>query len=469
MRCEGGLPICGATETLSPAGVYHRGVANLADSLARIGGSVAVGDLVAGKYLVEGLLGEGGMGVVLAARQTTLDRLVALKLLPAEAAKDQVLVGRFLREARAAARLQSDHVAKVIDVGTLPSGEPYMVMEHLQGADLGQVLASGGRLDVPTACDYVVQACHAVGEAHALGIVHRDLKPENLYLTTRLGGSAMIKVLDFGVSKVLTAGAGSLTSTTTAVGSPMYMAPEQMRASRATDARADVWALGVVLYELLTQRCPFEAETLPDLCLKVVGEPPVPIVDRRSDLPAELVEIIDRCLQKDPGKRFADAGALAAALAPFVESSIPPETSSVPRLAPSLVTTATGTAPTLPAPPMPPRPRSRVPAVVALVGVIAIAAWMGLSRRAPSHAASAPAGFPATASPIVPAALPSLPPLPPAVALEQSLPMASSAMTPPPHPVMLQPLLPRPPRPAASAAPATPAAPATTDDIPAFR
>ena len=453
MRCEGGLLICAPTETWPPDGVYHRGVANLAESLARIGGSVAVGDVVAGKYRVESLLGEGGMGVVLAARQVTLDRLVALKLLPAEAAKDEVLVGRFLREARAAARLQSDHVAKVIDVGTLPSGAPYMVMEHLQGADLGQVLASRGRLDVPTACDYVVQACHAVGEAHALGIVHRDLKPENLYLTTRLGGSAMVKVLDFGVSKVLTAVAGGLTTTTTAVGSPMYMAPEQMRASRTTDARADVWALGVVLYELLTQRCPFEAETLPDLCIKVVGEPPVPIVDRRADLPAELVAIIDRCLEKDPGKRFADAGVLAAALEPFVVSMIPPEVPSVPRFVPAQVTTQAELAPTLPAPPM---PRSRAPVVVAIVGLVAIVAWMGLSRRAPAHAAIAPAGSPATASAIAPA---DPPPLPAPVALEPP-PVVSSAMTSPPHPV----LPPPPPRPAAR-----PAASAKTDDIPAFR
>ena len=427
---------------------------NLADSLARIGGGVAVGDLVAGKYLVEGLLGEGGMGVVLAARQLTLDRLVALKLLPAEAAKDQVLVGRFLREARAAARLQSDHVAKVIDVGTLPSGVPYMVMEHLQGADLGQVLASRGRLDVATACDYVVQACHAVGEAHALGIVHRDLKPDNLYLTTRVGGGAMIKVLDFGVSKVLTAAGGGLTTTSTAVGSPMYMAPEQMRGSRATDARADVWALGVVLYELLTQRCPFEAESLPDLCIKVVGEPPTPITAWRQDLPAEIVAVVARCLEKDPVGRFADARELASALDPFVAATPPSEVTSAPRLPRSLVATLSDP----PRHAVVPKPRrSRAGLLVLGLALAAIALWLGLSKWGRADPPLAPSSVAATVPGVV---LPPAPPPLPAVPVSLQ-PAATAEGTPAPtRPVL--PAAPRtPPRASSSAR--------TDDDIPAFR
>jgi eukaryotic-like serine/threonine-protein kinase len=277
---------------------------------------VTIGEVVAGKYRVERLAGEGGMGVVVAARHLQLDTVVALKLLPDAAAADPVLVERFLREARAAARLRSDHVAKVLDVGTLEAGTPFMVMEYLDGANLADVLSARGRLDPETACDYVLQACDAVAEAHSLGIVHRDLKPENLYLTTRFGGASLVKVLDFGVSKTTAVG-GALTTTCAVVGSPMYMAPEQMRASRVADPRSDVWALGVVLYELLTERCPFEAESLPDLCLKISHDAHRPIADLRPGLPSALAAIVERCLEKDPALRFADAAELASALEPF--------------------------------------------------------------------------------------------------------------------------------------------------------
>jgi serine/threonine protein kinase len=414
-----------------------------------------VGDVVAGKYVVQGLLGEGGMGVVLAARQVNLDRLVALKLLPVEAAKDKVMVSRFLREARAAARLQSDHVAKVIDVGTMPSGAPYMVMEHLEGANLGQVLATRGRLEVATACDYLVQACHAVGEAHALGIVHRDLKPENLYLTTTVGGTAMVKVLDFGVSKVLTAAAIGLTTTSTAVGSPMYMAPEQMRASRETDARADVWALGVVLYELLTQRCPFEADTLPDLCIKVVGEAPAPIAALRADLPPEIVAIVERCLEKDPSLRYADARALAAALEPFVPSSLSMATPSAPRLVDPLSETVDEPLPVA----LPRRPRrSRAGLLAGGLAVCALAGALLLARRSPPPAPRV-ADAPARVAPVV-APAPSAP-LPPAQPVTLEPPAASSSTLAPPRPPSPPAILRPSTRSGASARP--------DDDIPAFR
>jgi serine/threonine-protein kinase len=257
------------------------------------------------------------MGVVVAARHLQLDQLVALKLLDPASAQEPVVVERFLREARAAAKLRSDHVARVLDVGTLASGSPYMVMEHLDGADLGKVIDRSGPLDPETACDYLVQACEAVAEAHALGIVHRDLKPDNLYLTTRVGGEEMVKVLDFGISKVMSAQQGTLTQTRAVIGSPLYMAPEQLRSSRRADSRSDVWALGVVLYELLTRRLPFEAESLPDLCVKVASDPPRPIGDLRDDLPRGLVAVLDRCLTKDPAGRFANAAELAEALEPF--------------------------------------------------------------------------------------------------------------------------------------------------------
>jgi serine/threonine-protein kinase len=259
------------------------------------------------------------MGIVVAARDESCNRSVAIKLVRDDAVGATEVVERFLREARAAGKLKSEHVAKVLEVGKLESGAPYMVMELLEGSDLGQALGSSGPMSVGEACGLVLQACEAVAEAHGAGIVHRDLKPQNLFLATGPDGVQRIKVLDFGVSKALGLSSGefSLTRTRAMVGSPLYMAPEQMRSSRDVDARVDVWALGVVLFELLTQRWPFEAETMPELCLKVVSEPPTPMTLFRSDLPPELLAVVDRCLEKEPQKRFADAAELASALAPF--------------------------------------------------------------------------------------------------------------------------------------------------------
>jgi serine/threonine-protein kinase len=285
---------------------------------------VLEGEVLAGKYRVERVLGEGGMGVVVAARHIQLEQLVALKFVLASTLQNAQAVERFLREARAAVKLKSEHVAKVLDVGTLESGAPYMVMEYLEGSDLAQLLEQRGPLPIETACDFVLQACEAVAEAHSLGIVHRDLKPQNLFVTRRVGGSALIKVLDFGISKMLwpdSAPSGALTQTRAVMGSPLYMAPEQMRSSRSVDTRADVWALGVVLYELLTARLPFEAESMPELCLKVVQDPPPPITESRPDVPAQVVAVIAKCLEKDPTNRYANAGELASALEPFVPAA----------------------------------------------------------------------------------------------------------------------------------------------------
>jgi serine/threonine-protein kinase len=285
---------------------------------------VREGDLLAGKYRVERIIGSGGMGVVVAARHEQLDQLVALKFVRDEALGNQDAVQRFLREARAAVKLKSEHAAKVLDVGTLESGAPYMVMEFLEGRDLGQVLAEQGPLSVEAAAEWIVQACEAVAEAHASGIIHRDLKPQNLFLARSVGGASKVKVLDFGVSKSMTTSdvkGGGLTQTRAMLGSPLYMSPEQMRSSRDVDARSDVWALGVVLYELLTRRWPFEAESMPELCLKVVSDPPTPITEHRPDIPRPLAEVIGRCLQKDPAMRYENAAELAAALAPMAPAA----------------------------------------------------------------------------------------------------------------------------------------------------
>lgn len=279
---------------------------------------VREGDLLAGKYRVERVLGSGGMGVVVAAVHEQLEQRVALKFVREEALDNQDAVQRFLREARASVKLKSEYAARVIDVGTLESGAPYMVMEYLEGSDLAAVLEEHGALSVESAVEWIVQACEAIAEAHAMGIIHRDIKPQNLFLARTVGGQAKVKVLDFGVSKSMTAsgGVGGLTQTRAMLGSPLYMSPEQMRSSRDVDARSDVWALGVVLYELLTRRWPFEAESMPELCLKVVSDPPLPITAYR-DVPPLLVEVIAKCLEKDPLKRYANAAELAAALEPL--------------------------------------------------------------------------------------------------------------------------------------------------------
>jgi serine/threonine-protein kinase len=287
-----------------------------------MGESITRGEVLAGKYRVERVLGSGGMGVVVAARHVQLGVLVALKFMSKEALADKELTARFLREARAAARLRSEHVARVADVGTLRSGAPYLVMEYLEGIDLSALLSKSGRQAIPNAVEFVVQACDALDEAHRAGIVHRDVRPSNLFLTTRPNGTPCIKVLDFGISKSEDFASLSTrlqaTRPSAMLGSPFYMAPEQMRAARDVDLRADIWALGATLYELLTGRLPFEAESLADLILRVYSSEPAPPRNIRPEIPWLLEQLVLGCLEKDPGDRFASARALGAALAPFM-------------------------------------------------------------------------------------------------------------------------------------------------------
>jgi serine/threonine protein kinase len=284
---------------------------------------VGVGDVLAGKYRVEKVLGSGGMGVVVAARHLQLDVLVALKFMADDALREPDLVARFLREGRAAARLRSEHVARVTDVGTLDWGAPYQVMEYLEGSDLSELLSSEGPQSIPSAVEYIVQACEALDEAHGAGIVHRDIKPSNLFLTKRPNGTACVKVLDFGISKSDRLGGSSAklhaTHARAVLGSPFYMAPEQMRAAREVDARADIWALGATLYELLTGRVPFDADSLLDLALQVAQAEPVSIRDIRVEVPWALEQVVLRCLEKDREDRFASVRMLAGALAPFAQ------------------------------------------------------------------------------------------------------------------------------------------------------
>lgn len=286
---------------------------------------LAPGDVIAGKYLVESILGEGGMGVVLGARNIKLDEPVAIKVLKPEAASDADAVARFFREARAAVRMKGAHVAKVLDVGTLDDGTPYMLMERLEGADLSTVIERGELMAVETAIDYVLQTCEALAEAHALGIVHRDIKPSNLFLTTGVDGSPCIKVLDFGISKATSAIDATrpdfgLTQTQTVMGSPQYMAPEQMRSSRRVDARTDIWGLGTILHELLTGAPPFVASSMPELFAMILQDPAPHVRAQRGDVPADVDAIVLRCLEKAPDARPATVHQLAGLLAPFASA-----------------------------------------------------------------------------------------------------------------------------------------------------
>jgi serine/threonine protein kinase len=280
---------------------------------------VQPGQMLADKYRVEKILGAGGMGVVVAARHVELNVLVAIKFLLPHVLSNQQAVTRFAREARAAVRIKSEHVARVSDVGTLESGAPYMVMEYLEGTDLASYLRARKRLSVDKALHFVLQACQAIAEAHLLGIVHRDLKPANLFLTRGADGSDVVKVLDFGISKNIdpnaSHGTGSMTTAAGALGSPTYMSPEQLTEAGEVDERTDIWALGVILFELLVGVPPFRADNLPKLFLAILHQKPPSPALLRPELPAPLVTTILRCLEKNRAKRFANIDDFAAALA----------------------------------------------------------------------------------------------------------------------------------------------------------
>jgi len=254
-----------------------------------------------------------------AAHHIELDERVAIKLLLPEMLQQPEAVARFTREARAAVKIKSEHVARILDVGSLENGAPFIVMEYLDGSDLAAWLRNSGPLSPEQAVEFLLQAGEAVAEAHALGIVHRDLKPANLFVVRRADGLLSVKVLDFGISKVTDASmaAGAATSTLALMGSPLYMSPEQMESARTADARSDIWSLGVILYELLTGACPFNGETIPELVLQVAWGTPVPLRNKRPDAPDGLETVLIRCLEKSPAQRYQTVAELATALADF--------------------------------------------------------------------------------------------------------------------------------------------------------
>jgi serine/threonine protein kinase len=302
---------------------------------------VTPGDVVAGKYKVERIIGTGGMGSVVAAWHQQLNQRVALKfMLPAIAADPQA-AARFLREGRAAARLSTPHVGRVLDLDSLPNGTPYMVMEFLEGETLAQRLVRTGALPVADALRIIREALIGLAEAHALSIVHRDFKPANLFLARRADGTEVVKVLDFGIAKSvdpdIEQGLGQ-TSQRMLMGSPPYMAPEQINLG-ALDARTDVWAVGAVLYELLGGKVPFWGPTLVDVMFAIQNKEPEPL-----NVSPALAEVIARCLAKKPEGRYADAAAVTVALKDIENAPVEVPVAPPPQLTPAFRLIAVGAA-----------------------------------------------------------------------------------------------------------------------------
>jgi eukaryotic-like serine/threonine-protein kinase len=295
------------------------------------------GDVIGGRYRVEALLGEGGVAVVLAATHEVLRQRVAVKILQPHFAPSEQLRERFFREGRALAALRGNHVARVFDVGVLPGGFPYLVLEHLDGLDLRQLVERDGPIPWPRAVRYVTEACEGLCEAHQLGIWHRDLKPSNLFLSADPSGKGVVKILDFGLAKLTEEGSSSLTEAGAVMGTPAYMSPEQIKGLSSTDARSDVWSLGVTLFELLSSRLPFEDTNATKTAHVVLASPPASVRTPGIELPVGLEEVVNACLVKDPAARIQSAENLLARLRPYATSSDPE---------PNVILTAGPSAPT---------------------------------------------------------------------------------------------------------------------------
>jgi serine/threonine protein kinase len=315
------------------------------------------GDRVAERYVIEGPIGEGGMAWVLAARHTELGTLFAVKLMKAKAAENATAVERFQREARAAAKLQSEHAVKVHDVGRLDDGTPFMIMEHLSGRDLAQIIEAEGSLPLARAAGYVLEALEALDEAHAIGIVHRDIKPANLFVSQRPNGTTCVKVLDFGIAKHATPDAATdLTRTRAILGSPFFMSPEQMASTRSVDRRSDLWAIGATLYNLVTGDLPFVADNFAQLVQRVLIAEPKKPSQHKPSLPAELDAVVMRCLTKKIDQRYQTCAELAAALRPFADGETLPTMRLAPDAPKAKPALDGGVTFKLPEEPPPPRP-----------------------------------------------------------------------------------------------------------------
>lgn len=275
---------------------------------------------LAGTYRVLGVLGEGGMGRLYDAEHVRIDRRYAVKVIHRPLSERSDLVERFAREARAMSRVRSDHIVDVVDVLEAPDGRQCIVTEKLDGKDLEAHVAGGRKLTPSEAVRWVRQACRGVAAAHALGVVHRDIKPSNLFLASDAGGAVTLKILDFGVAKIGGESA-EVTSTGVIVGTPAFMAPEQARGASSADARSDVYALGAVLYRLVTGQSPYGGSDASTTLIRLLEESPArpSLVDKT--IPPGLEAVIERAMARDPEERFQSAEELERALQPFDEGA----------------------------------------------------------------------------------------------------------------------------------------------------
>jgi serine/threonine-protein kinase len=404
----------------------------MVDGLSRDGGlpeGIREGVVLAGKYRIGATLGAGAMGVVVSAHHLLLKEDVAIKFLVAHRWDHADAVERFVQEARAAIRIESKHVVRVLDVAVLESGAPYIVMELLQGRDLAARLRAGGSVPANEAVEFLLQACDAIGASHRLGIVHRDIKPANLFLVERAGVPPIVKVLDFGISKSTrlvpitadvdgTPEGAQITGPRAILGSPFYMSPEQMESARDVDARTDIWALGVTLFELVTGAPPFRGSSLVQVYSRMLSKDGADAwrAELAKVAPA-LVEVVERCLAHDPDERFATAEELAGSLATFASKG----PSALPRLPPSGLSDSNSGVERAPAS-LPRRRDSGRPSggrslLVAVLGGFVGSAIFVLCARAksgvdvvratePQAAATAPSAFMAPVSSAVPAESP---------------------------------------------------------------
>ncbi|HXJ22033.1 MAG TPA: serine/threonine-protein kinase [Polyangia bacterium] len=441
----------------------------LADPAARLGSTID-------RYTLVRMLGRGGMGAVYEARHATLSRRFALKFLLPELAANREILRRFENEAKAAGALEHPNLAAVTDFGRAPDGAPYIVMEFLQGEDCARLLKREGALPVPRAVNIVVQACRGLALAHQAGIVHRDLKPENLFVTTAGDGGDLVKVLDFGIAKLMVSDASVVTGTGATFGTAFYMSPEQARGAGEVDARTDVWSLGVVLYELLSGRKPFVGEQFLQVIHQILSAEPPALGTLRPALPARLTAIVERTMAKEVTARVPSVTALAEELGSLIGAGLagsgpiaqrsPSEAMAATAASPATITGPASLAPRAPtaAPQAAPEERPGRPAQrrsttawVLIVSLLALAGGAAaLFARRGSDPPRAAAAAVTTAPAIVPAPAPAPVAPPPAPAPAPVEPAAAAppppASPPAPHPAR------RPTRHAAVvAAPAVPA------------
>jgi serine/threonine-protein kinase len=414
-----------------------------------------IGAVLDGRFEVLRLIGQGAMGIVLEAKHLGLRQSVALKLLRPDVAASPGVAARFVREAHAAARLKSEHVVRIMDVGKLASGLPFIVMERLEGVDLARRLLEKRRLGFEEVADYLFQTLEALADAHRAGVIHRDLKPANLFVARLPGHAHCIKVLDFGISKLSALGATTeteLTTTRTVLGSPLYMSPEQLEDARSVEPASDIWSRGVIAFELVNGSPPFQSHNLAALLEATRHGDRAPLADQCPDAPPEFAHVIERCLEADPARRFVSAKALTVALAPWantpermvsierilhVRSSRPPRPSDsrppATRVSDNKLSSDRQRRESVREPETAPR-AALLAAAVLLVGVCMLA-W--LATRSTTDTRTTPAAAPSVAGPLTHGSAPAAvaPRAATSLVPGQAPPAAPAATTKPPEPL----------------------------------